>query len=1058
MRKSLLFLCNMFLCLTLFAQTGTVTGVVTNSKDGTGIVANILIKGSPNGTASSADGKYSIGNVPAGATLVFSSAGFKEVEAVVRGRNVIHIALDPDEKALDEVIMVAYGTSTKGSYTGAASVINQSQIKDIPTTSFQDALAGKAAGIQVASSSGQAGSNTSIRIRGIGSINASRDPLYVIDGVPVVSGSTGQLSDYIYSTNNVMNSINPADIESITILKDAAASALYGSRAANGVVLITTKKGKAGKAKISFKSTLGLSPSWATDNYEAADIQSQVNMLYRVFHDVNTTGGKTDAVANADAIRRLNLKWNMHGYYFETAGTGLNENVSIKGMTDGMVNREGKYFDWEDAYFRTGIYQSNDVSVSGGDQNTKYYTSLSYLKDQSRVRVNEYDRITGRVNLSQKVGKVLELVSNVNVSKGELTGFNDTRNTGTNYYMQTRNLMWGMYWPTNYKTGADWTARFGSLAQNNLYYDKEWDNSSNTLRLTANQTAQINILPDLNVKSVLSYDNTQTKDHIYYSAKHYSGSVTNGTVTEMTTNINRIVSSTTINYKKNFGLNGITALLGYEAEKSITDFMRSTGKDLPSSALHTVATAGVTEASAYSWGSSMVSIFSRLEYDYNQKYYFSASLRNDGSSRLSPANRYGNFWSVAGAWNISNEDFLNNMNEISNLKLRASYGVNGTLPSSLYAWRNLTGYGTKYMEQAGGGLSGLGNDQLNWESNYSTNIGLDFGLFNQKVYGTIEYFNRDSRDLLLPVSISKVTGFDNVLKNVGEINNKGIELDLGATIISNEKFRWSVGANATFISSKVTQLYKGEGESVGQDIIWLDPTGGDGRAQFIYREGASTLAFYGYEWAGVDPANGKNRWFVNDPNNKDAGDFVVDGRGATYEYKKANYKIIGDGMPKMYGGFNTSLEYSGFTLSGSFIYKVGGKIYDGASKDVADDGYYWERIRSKYYYDNMWTKENPNGTLPKIDGNDLEDAIQYSSRNLYDASFLRLKNVTLSYNLPASLINKAGISNARVYVNGTNLLTFSKYKNADPEVNDYSTRGWEMPFAKTYTFGLEFSF
>ena len=1051
MRKSLLILCNLFLCLTLFAQTQSrVTGTVA-SKDGSNISASILIKGSTLGTSTDAGGKYSINNVPSNAVLVFSSVGYKTQEVPVNNRSVVNAALEPDAQALDEVIMVAYGTATKGTFTGSASVINEKDIKDIPSTSFQDALVGKAPGVSVTSSSGQAGSTTSIQIRGIGSMSASTQPLYVIDGVPVISGSTGQLSDYIYTTNNVMNSLNPADIESISILKDAAASSLYGSRAANGVVLITTKKGKIGKPKVNLRSSIGFTPTWATNNYEVASTQENGNYLYRVFHDYNTSAGKTDAVASADALRRLNIKFNKHGYFFETNGPGLADNVNIKGMKDGLVNREGQYFDWEDALFRTGVYQTNDLSVSGGDQNTKYYSSLSYTKDQSRIKINDFDRITGRVNLSQKIGKYVEFLSNINIARSSLSGYNDTRNTSSNYYMQSRNLLWGLYWPTDYKTGNDWTARYGSLAQNNLYYDNEWENSGKTLRISATETLVINILPELSARSVFSYDNTQTKDHIYYSRNHYNG-LALGTVSEMTTNINKLVSSNTLNYEKNFGMHGIGLLAGFEAEKTVTDFQRSSGKDLPASGLHTVATAGELDAQAYSWGNSMMSVLSRAEYNFNQKYYLSASYRRDGSSKLSPAARWGDFYSVAGSWRIDKESFMQNADYISNLRVRASYGVNGTLPGGNYEWRLLTGYGSKYMEKPGGGLSSIADPNLSWETNYTTNLGLDFGLFNQRLYGTIEYFNRDSRDLLQYVPISRITGFGEIMKNIGSINNKGLELSLGGDIISNSKFRWSASANASFIKSKVTKL------SDGADIIWYDPTGGDGRAQFIYREGESTLALYGYEYAGVDPANGKSRYYVNKEDDKTAGDFQLDGRGATYNYKKANYTIIGNGIPKVYGGFNTDVEYKGITFGLNFIYKIGGDLYDGAEKDVADDGYYWERTRSKIQYDDMWTAENPNGNLPKVSGNDLEDAIQFSSRHIYNASFLRLKNINIGYNLPKSIINKVGITNTRVYFNGTNMLTFSKYKNADPEVNQYGTRGWETPFGKTYTFGIELSF
>lgn len=1058
----------------LLAQSRQVSGVVTDDKGLPLSSVSVVEKGTKNGTTTDAQGRYSFQNLPQNATLAFSLVGYKTIEVAVNDGGVVNTTLQPDAQALDEVIAVAYGTSRKGSFTGSASVINEREIKDMPTTSFQNALIGKAAGVQVTASSGQAGAVANIRIRGIGSMNASNEPLYVVDGVPITSGNSGQLSDYIFSTNNVMNTLNPADISSITILKDAAAASLYGSRAANGVVVITTKQGQSGKPKITLRSSVGITPSWATDNYETADVQTQINMLYSILYDSRISAGRTPAQANEQTLMRLNSRnWSpggsygnpttaygfgIHGYEFSTTGNSMYENVIIKGKTDGIENRDGKYFDWEDALFRTGVYQTNDLSVSGGTGSTKYYTSFSYTKDNGRITVNDFDRISGRVNLSQGVGKYLDLTSNINIAKTSKSGYNDTRNTRSNIFMQTRNLLWPFYWPTDYKTGAPFTARFGSLADNNIYYDNEWENNTSDLRLLATQSAVVHILPDLDLKSIFSFDNINTKDHLYYSAIHFNGAATSGSVTEISTNGRRLVSSTTLNYKKLFGNHNLDALVGYEAEKNTTDFQRATGTILPSSSVPTVATAGKLDANAYSWGNTMNSILSRLEYNYDQKYFASASFRRDGSSKLGPETRWGNFWSVAGAWSIDRESFMQNINYLSNLRLRASYGINGTLPSSDFGWRGLVGYNNRYMEQAGGGISNIADRNLKWETNYVTNIGLDFGLFRQRLYGTIEYFNRDSRDLLQNVPISGVTGFSSILRNIGEMNNSGLELSLGGDIISKSKLRWSVSVNASFIESKVTKLYRTAGESKGNDIIWTDPTGGDSRAQYIYREGESIYSFYGFEWAGVDPANGRNRWYVNDPADKTTGDFLLDGRGATYSWTKANNVILGSALPKVFGGFGTELQYRNFTLGSNFIYKIGGYIYDGAFKDVADDGYYWERIRSEISSEDLWTPNNTKGTLPQLSGNDLTDPMQYSNRQMHDATFLRLKTLTLGYNLPGSLINRVGITSARIYANGTNLLTFSKYKIADPEVNNYGTRGWETPFGKTYTFGIELSF
>ena len=878
-------------------------------------------------------------------------------------------------------------------------------------------------------------------------MNAGSTPLYVIDGVPTISGDVGQMSDYTYSTNNVMNSLNPDDIESISVMKDAAASSLYGSRAANGVILITTKRGKAGKPQINIKSSIGFTPSWATGNYEAANTQQQVDMLYTVFHAYKTENGADDATANAYALKQLNRKFNKHGYSFTTDGTGAYESVTI-GDYDGS-GRAGKYYNWDDAYFRTGVYQSDDISVSGATDKTNYFTSLSYTKDDGRLWVNSFKRVAGRANLSQKIGNHVEFATNVSLSRTSKSGYNDTRSTGSNYFMQTRNLLWGLYWPTSYSTGEEWTDRYGSYAYNGLYYSKEWENKSINTRISAIETLTLHLLPGLDLRSVFSYENTGVRDHVYYSANHFDATAVNGTVHEMRTTYEKTVSSTTATYNHAFGKHSIGLLAGFEAEKNNTDFVRASGDNLPNSGLHTVSTAGTLTSAGYQWGNSMVSVLSKVDYNFDERYFASASFRRDGSSKLSPDTRWGNFWSLSGAWLINKEKFMSHVTWLNELKLRVSYGVNGTLPSSNYAYMNLMSYTNKYMGNPAGSISSLSNRDLTWETNYNTNIGLDFSLFNQRLRGSVEYFNRKSDDLLQDVPVSMVTGFNSTLKNIGRINNHGVEIELSGDIIRKNGLTWSASANAALISSKVKKLYRGE------DIIWYDPTGGDSRAQYVYREGESTLAFYGYEWAGVDPANGKSVYYVNDENDPQAGDFTFNGRGATYDYNKANYKIIGNGIADVTGGFSTNVSYRGLEFGLNFIYKIGGSLYDGAYKDVADDGYYWERIRSKHYYENMWTPTHTNASEPALSGSDLTDAIQYSSRHLHNASFLRLKTMTLAYTLPKAWTSYAMMTRARVFFNAENLLTFSCYKDADPEVNSYSTRGWETPIGKTFVFGIE---
>lgn len=1042
----------------MFAQT-SVTGTVIASDDGKPIpYANVLVEGTTTLAFTDDNGKYTI-SVPKDGNLVVSYMGYSTIKVPVNGRAVINIEMHPDAMTLDETIVVAYGTSKKGTFTGAASVLKADAIQDVPSTSFENALNGKIPGLQITQSSGQAGSTSNIRIRGTGSMNASNEPLYVIDGVPVSSGNTGQMSDYIYSSNNIMNTLNPNDIESITVLKDAAASSLYGSRAANGVIMVTTKKGKLGKPTVTFKASVGITPSWATKNYEAASVQDQIQLEYEIFHDYRTTNGRTETQANEYSLNQLNNRFGKHGYEFTSDGTGRYAHINITGKTDGVENRDGKYFDWEDALFRTAVYQTYDLSVSGGTDKTSYYSSFAYTSDKGRAIVNEFERLSGRISLNQKVGKHVEFTTNVNIAHTNQKGYNDTRNTNSNYFMQTRNLLWPFYWPTNYKTGEAWTARYGSLAQNSLYYNDEWENSSKTFRVQASEALTVHIIDGLDLKSIFSYDNSEVKDHLYYSANHFSASSTDGRVVEMSTNYRTLVSSTTLNYSKTFAeKHTLNALVGFEIEDKDSQYQRSTGEFLPTSSLHTVSTAGVLDAAGYSWGNSMASILSRLEYNYDARYYISGSYRRDGSSKLSPDARWGNFWSIAGSWKINNEKFLRSADWLTNLRLRASYGVNGTLPSDNYGWRSLTEYTYKYMEQPGGALTNIANANLSWETSYTANVALEFGFFDQRLYGTVEFFNRDSKDLLQDVPISTITGFSSTLQNIGEINNKGWEIEIGGDIIRSKAVTWSASLTASMIKSKVTKLYD------GQEKIWYDPTGGDDRCKFLYREGESTLSYYGYEWAGVDPSNGKNVWYINDTDDQgniqpsEGGDFVYNGRAASYDYRKANNIILGNADPKIYGGFNTDVTWKGITLGLNFIFKLGAKLYDAAEKDVDDDGYYWERIRSQRVADNRWTTEGQMTTIPQISGNDLMDAMQTSSRHLHTGDFLRLKNISLSYSFPKTLVNKIGLGSARVYFNGQNLLTWSAFNEVDPEVNAYGTRGWETPFGKTYTFGLEFTF
>lgn len=1016
MKKSILILLSLLLASVAIAQT-TVTGRITSSDDGTPIpFATLQIKGVKGlGSTTDSDGKYSLSGLPKDAVIIVSYIGYATQEIAVAGRSVIDIVLKPDALNLDEVMVVAYGVAKKGTYTGAASLVKADAIKDIPKTSFEGALSGRVAGLQITPGSGQAGSTQNIRIRGTGSMNASNEPLYVIDGVPVVSGDITQLA---YVSNNVLSTLNPSDIESITVLKDAAASSLYGSRAANGIIMITTKRGKEGRMALTFKANMAFTPSFATENFEIASAEQQEILMYDKYYNEYMDSGKTHAQADAYAAGKVKT----------------------------VIPRDPRgFYDWEKALFRTAVFQSYDLSVNGGSDKSSYYASLSYTDEQGRNRNNGLSRFSGRLNINQKIGKIVELASNISISNVDKSGFNDSRSTGANYFMASRNLLFPHWWPTALD-GTPVTSRYRSYAYNYLYYDKLRENTSNTTKVSAVETLLLKLTDDLNVKSVFSYDETRVDDYSYYSPLHYSGSNKGGIIDTYSTKILRLISSTTVNYAKTFAeKHNVTLLAGFEGEKNKTDFIRASGSNLPNTTARTVQTAGTKDGTAYYWGDNMISILSRAEYNYDAKYYLSASLRRDASSRLSKEERWGQFWSVSGAWRINNEAFMSGVDWISNLRIRASYGSNGTLPIDKYGSMPLYSFGNNYNGNAGGVVSTSGNTALTWESSHNTSMALETGFFENRFGVNIEYFNRISKDLLQDVPTSQITGFSSTLANFGEMKNSGLEIEITGDIIRNGQLTWDAGLTASFIKSKVTKLYD------GAQIVWYDPTGDDDRAKFVFREGESPKSFYGSEYAGVDRETGKPMWFLN---NEGTADGQVDGRNITYNRSKASEVIIGCADPSVYGGFRTGLRWKDLSVNFNFSYSFGGQTYDATEKDNGDDGYYSSRTMSKYYFENRWTPDHKDAIFPRI-VYDQSSSQGFQSRKLHSGDYIRLKDLSVSYSIPKSFINKFKIQNARVFFSATNLWTWAAFKGYDPEVNVYGTRGWEMPVGKTINFGVE---
>jgi TonB-linked SusC/RagA family outer membrane protein len=508
-----------------------------------------------------------------------------------------------------------------------------------------------------------------------------------------------------------------------------------------------------------------------------------------------------------------------------------------------------------------------------------------------------------------------------------------------------------------------------------------------------------------------------------------------------------MVSSSTLNYDLTFlDKHNIAFLAGFEAEKNQTDIIRASGTNLPTLSARTVATAGDKTSNAYNYGNNMMSMLSRLEYNFENKYYVSGSLRRDGSSKLSGESRWGDFWSVSGAWRLKNEECLKNVEWLSNLRIKASYGVNGTLPDNNYGHMSLYSFGYNYNNAPGGRITTVADSKLTWETNYTYNLGLESGLFDNRLTFNIEYYNRESKNLLQNVPISTITGFSNILTNFGAMNNSGLEIEVGGDIIRQKDLRWNLSVNGATLKSKVTKLYE------GADIIWYDPTGGDNQARFIYREGISPKSFWGKEWAGVDPDNGDPMWYTN---NTTATPYkTINGRNVTNKWSNASETVTGSADPKFFGGINTDVTWKGFSLYLNFTYSLGGEAYNAFERYMNDDGYFTSRTRAKKAMD-YWKKPGDITQGPRISIDESEQFNSHQDRWLYKNNYIRLKNTTLSYNLPPKIVEKVKLSNCRIYFSGMNLLTKASQNDFDPEVSAYGVRGWEMPIGKTYTFGIE---
>lgn len=921
----------------------------------------------------------------------------------------VKVVMKSDTEVLDEVVVTGYGTFKKASFTGAASTVNTSSLEDVPVISLADKLSGNVAGVTFGSSSSNPGAVSSIRVRGMGSINAGNNPLYVIDGTPVTSRN---MSEFTYSDagTDILASLNTNDIESITVIKDAAAASLYGSRAANGVVVITTKSGKQGKTNVTFRSDWGFS-NMAID--------------YR-------------PMLNGDSRRELlwsGLK--NYGQYNEGMSSTDASNFADQNIDDFASKPSTGWTDWKDLLFRKGSHQNYQFGVSGGNDRTKFYTSVAYTNQEGIIYKQALERFTGNANLTHKFGN-FEIQATSQFSKMKQNKTNES----TSYDAPVANYAFFQS-PSSTPYNEDGTLNNGcGLFGVNPLFEREHSSDTYTL-IKAFNTVKLtyNIWDKLNLSEKISYDYAQGTNNVLWDRKSNNGAP--GGVMQRVINRNdQLNTQTQLTYINSFGLHNIDALLGFETQDTQYSFNYMAGQDYPGD-LYELTNAGSTSAETNRESYRMTSFLGRINYNYADRYYLGASYRTDGSSRLARENRWGSFWSVSGAWRFIDENFVNPIkNVLTDGKIRASYGVNGTQPSDYYAYMNLYKYGAIYNQQSGMSIVGIANPDLKWEKNKTWNIGLDL-TFIDRISVTFDYYQRKTTDLIYDLPVSQVGGYyDSTYgyttpQNIGSLKNSGFELTITSTNIQSKDFTWTTSLNMAHNSNKLVKLDGQQNEIVSGPLI--------------HRVGEAYYSYYLYEYAGVDSETGKEMFYLNDG--------TENARKTTTNVSEANKTIVGKHEASIEGGLTNNLRWKFIDLGFTFTYSLGSDAMDYSTWQQSNGGSYLYNGAVPAYYDisKIWTGPgDTNATLPKFE---YGSAASLSSRWLMPTDYLRLKNLTLGVSIPQNYIAKLGLSKARVYFSGANLLTWkSKDLSVDPEMRVDGICTFETPALRTYTFGIELNF
>lgn len=1038
----------------------TVSGIITDQNGEPLPGVSVFMKDATTGVVyADMDGKYSIDvEDPANAWLTFSFVGMKPQDIRVGGKARMNVVMENEAELLDEVMVVAYGTAKKGTFTGSAAVVSSNTLKDRPVTEVSQMLTGTTAGVQVGTSNGQPGSAPTIRIRGLGSFNASNSPLIVLDGMPY---------------DNAFSSINPNDIESITILKDASSAALYGARAANGVLLVNTKKGVAGKMNIGVRYNLGLTTRQSKD-YKTMGLTDYMETYWEANRNSWLYSGMSPEEANVKAGPSL-----IAGMSYNAFNMRPEEVFSL----DGKLNPNAKLLweddlDWVKAVERVGIRHEASVNISGATDKSDYYASVGYTKDDGYIIGSTFKRYTAKTNVNSSLTKwfktginltaaLTEAGGNQNESSGNNSNpFRFTRNVGNIYPIHLHHPDTGEYilnanGEKMYDFGLGYTTPDGvvvpkrdfvsgnnpAIELQNIYdgYTRNTINAKIYGEITFLKNFRFSATGGVAANAYNGYSGSYV-----YAEKKNSGTSTKSSSTTTTWTFNQILT-----YTKDIGKHHIDLMAGHESyDYKYTYFSSSmktqiqTGSNfefrnfaevngMPTSYINTYAVEGY---------------LSRANYDYNNTYFLSASYRRDASSRFYKDARWGNFWSVGGGWRIEQEKFMRNIHWINLLKLRASYGVVGNDDlNSYYPWQavyttNHNGVEPGYVQ------SSLGNRNLSWEISKNLDIALEFTLFKSRLNGTVEYFNRRSSNLLFAINLPLSSGVDSQDVNAGAMYNKGVEITLDGSICKTKEFTWSLNANATFLKNRITELPM---EPYISNIYKIEP-------------GHSRYDLWLRQWYGVNPETGYNLFVADIDNPKYVWGkdelIEIDGVKYTETIEHAKYDWYGSTIPKVTGGFGTSLQYKNWSLSINCYYQLGGKFYDSTYRSFMEPGSA-SLSYSKLHSDlkDRWRQPGDITSVPKVSlGTDATNiSAGASTRWITSSNMLEVTNINLSYDLPKSVTHALNITNCKLYFAANNPFLISKRRGMFPRRNMFS--GYDgnsdiyLP-SRTFSFGINLSF